>query len=224
MNIPVWHAGHADIAALSGLDNLVWGDKCPEPTGIIKFWNNQERHRQKTPWLGASLSITPPFCSLPGGSAIAEFKNRNEAAWAKIIKHGYVLTVWQSETLVGSVAVVLFRYGGSVHGRVHKVSVHPEHRLSGIGTALMRETIRMADKHSLSLSVSANQDNPAAVQLYRKAGFNILNGKDLSKHTNLLSNAGIEFSFHAQKIQLVRPVGHSRVTTRSKETLTLARE
>lgn len=74
MNIPVWHAGHADIAALSGLDNLVWGDKCPEPTGIIKFWNNQERHRQKTPWLGASLSITPRFVHFRGAVRLLSLK------------------------------------------------------------------------------------------------------------------------------------------------------
>ena len=123
-----------------------------------------------------------------------------------------------------SVAVVLFRYGGSVHGRVHKVSVHPEHRLSGIGTALMQEAIRMADTNSFALSVSANRDNPAAIQLYRKSGFNVLNGKDLSKHTTVLSESGIEFSSYAGKIQLIRPAVPVKLTIRTEETFDLSRD
>lgn len=213
----------ADIKDLAELDYLVWGDKCPEPTGIIQFWNNQERLHHKTPCLGVSPSHTQPFCSLPRFLSTNEFKNRNEAAWVRIMKYGFVLTVWESGFLAGSAAVVLFRYGGNVHGRVHKVSVHPKHRLSGIGTALMRTTVRLADQHSLSLSVSANQDNQAALKLYKKAGFNVLNEKDLSQHTSLLSESGIniEFSFYDKKFQLLRPAAPVRAKLKSEETFDL---
>lgn len=203
-----------DIPDLSDLDNLVWRDKCPEPTGIIQFWNNQERHNQKTPWLGTSQKTTPPFCSFVGSLLPNAFTTRNEAAWAKIMKHGFLLTAWKHGVLAGSVAVVLFRYGGDVHGRVHKVTVRPEHRVSGIGTALMTAAVRLADQHFLSLSVSVNQDNPAAIQLYKKAGFLILNDNenDLSQHTKWLSESGIEFSSYDKKLQLVRMNGPVKST------------
>lgn len=215
---------YSDIEDLSWLDNLVWGNKCPEPTGLIQFWNNQDRNRHKTPWLGVSHMSTPPFCSLQKGLYTKKLKNRNEAAWAKILKHGSVLTVRENGVLIGAVAVVLFRYGGDVHGRVHKVTVHPEHRLSGIGTALMRAVVRLADQHSLSLSLSVNKDNPVAVKLYKKAGFNVPNKKDLSQHTKFLSESGVEFSFYDNKIQLVRNAGPVRAPQKIEEVLDFARK
>jgi len=51
---------------------------------------------------------------------------------------------------------------------LHKVMVHPECRSQGIGTALLQETVRRADR---PVMLTVDPENTNAVQLYRNFGF-----------------------------------------------------
>ena len=53
---------------------------------------------------------------------------------------------------------------------LHKIMVHPDCRGTGIGSALMRETLARADAPVL---LTVDPDNAPAVQLYQNFGFEI---------------------------------------------------
>ena len=53
---------------------------------------------------------------------------------------------------------------------LHKIMVHPECRGQGIGTALMRHALQLAERPVL---LTVDPENHAAIQLYRNLGFRL---------------------------------------------------
>ena len=57
-------------------------------------------------------------------------------------------------------------------GYIANIAVHPEYRQEGIGTALMKETVKFAEKEKLEfISLEVRASNRAALSLYEKFGF-----------------------------------------------------
>lgn len=110
---------------------------------------------------------------------------QNPQIWAYIDDfgnrpHDYCLVAESDHIIVGAVWV----RGGCAYGAVAPeipecaVSIYPQYRNLGIGTALMCEMLKLLKTNNYTkLSLSVDKNN-YAVKLYRKVGFRILQERD----------------------------------------------
>ena len=69
--------------------------------------------------------------------------------------------------------MVLYHMGRS-QARLYSVGVLPEYRGKGLGTSLLHAAEQDALKNEcVSLRLEVRQDNPGAIKLYRKYGYNL---------------------------------------------------
>lgn len=100
-----------------------------------------------------------------------------EHAWRLWCEYATVLiavelTADQQELLAG--ALLMFPTNtGEIF--LHKIMVHPDYRGQGIGSALMKQALRDADK---AILLTVNPENSPAVRLYESFGFQVRNRVD----------------------------------------------
>jgi len=78
----------------------------------------------------------------------------------------------ESGSPLGLCWCVLFDPGTGLEGEVAEVYVRPEARGRGLGTRLLREAVELFRRRRVTFAcVWTRDDNPAAMTLYRSAGF-----------------------------------------------------
>jgi ribosomal protein S18 acetylase RimI-like enzyme len=94
-----------------------------------------------------------------GTATNAEFA----AIWSRSLAH---LAAFDSERIIGYLNV---SWDGGVHASIYDVTVHPDHRRRGVGTALLREAARVARERGAEwLHVDFE---PHLLGFYRGCGF-----------------------------------------------------
>lgn len=116
--------------------------------------------------------------SVKDDSAILSFlKNRNN----------FLLLAIQNDQVLGSLNGYSLQHPHSLQPQflLYEIDVRPEQRRKGIGQALINEFIKEArDANAFEIWVLSNEANSAAIELYKKCGFNRRNTDDvmLSMH------------------------------------------
>ena len=78
------------------------------------------------------------------------------------------------DRVVGFVAVGLVAEDAAQACEIHMIAVDPEHQRSGVGSALMRQALAVAEAHGVELAVIATGGDPGhapAARLYERFGF-----------------------------------------------------
>jgi len=78
------------------------------------------------------------------------------------------------DRVVGFVAVGLVAEGAARAGEIHMIAVDPEHQRAGVGGALVRQALAVAEGHGVRLAVIATGGDPGhapARALYERFGF-----------------------------------------------------
>lgn len=103
-----------------------------------------------------------------GSNRHAEFIPDGEHAWRIWCECALVGVSEERETIAGVVLAFPCRDGSYC---LHKILVDPEHRGAGLGMALMRYVLDIADAEGLTLFLTVDPENRKAYELYRKSGF-----------------------------------------------------
>ncbi|GAC1659083.1 MAG: hypothetical protein NVS9B1_20480 [Candidatus Dormibacteraceae bacterium] len=83
-----------------------------------------------------------------------------------------ILAVRDGESLAGFCWCVLFDPGTGLEGEVAEVYVQPAHRRRNVGRALLGAAVALFRERAVTLGyVWTREENEAAVNLYREAGF-----------------------------------------------------
>jgi ribosomal protein S18 acetylase RimI-like enzyme len=83
------------------------------------------------------------------------------------------------DQVVGFVAVGLVAEDAARAGEIHMIAVDPGHQRAGVGSALMRQALAVAEAHGVQLAVIATGGDPGhapARALYERFGFRPLPG------------------------------------------------
>ena len=84
---------------------------------------------------------------------------------------GFLVAV-EGETVAGYVVADVSRQFGRQLGHVKDIAVHPDHRDSGIGTALLTRVLAVLAGHGAdSVKLEVRRSNDGAKRLYRQFGF-----------------------------------------------------
>lgn len=82
-----------------------------------------------------------------------------------------LITRAEGET-VGFCLCVIFDPGTGLEGEVAEVYIRPEHRGQGLARQLLRRAVELFQERRVTLGqVWTHPNNPAAIRLYRSAGF-----------------------------------------------------
>ncbi|MFE7423651.1 ribosomal protein S18-alanine N-acetyltransferase [Rhodococcus sp. NPDC057529] len=86
----------------------------------------------------------------------------------------YVVIRDEARTVIGYAGIALLGNPFSPESEVHNIGVDPAYRRKGLGTLLLSELLRLADEHGGSVFLEVRTDNTAAIELYRREGFEIV--------------------------------------------------
>ncbi len=101
-----------------------------------------------------------------------ELESAVQGVPARFSGENVVLAVRDGEALAGFCWCVIFDPGTGLEGEVAEVFVSSRHRRSGVGRALLAEAVRLFEERGVTLGyVWTREENAAAVELYREAGF-----------------------------------------------------
>lgn len=89
------------------------------------------------------------------------------------LKHGgLLLMAYQNDLAIGT----LWLTHDYRRVYIHHMAVKPEHQNRGIGKALLKEAIDVANEIGYQAKLEVHIDNPAARKIYTEAGFKYLDG------------------------------------------------
>ena len=118
--------------------------------------------------------------------AYTHYRRLYEIAYQRAMKGNAVLWVAErSEILIGQLFVLLRSAvdpqaaDGRRRGLIHSFRVRPEYRGMGLGSRMLgmaEEDLRMRGFRWASLNVA--RDNPAAIRLYQRAGYQIMGAEE----------------------------------------------
>lgn len=57
---------------------------------------------------------------------------------------------------------------------LHHFGIHPDYQRNGLGTFLAKASLQFAKEEKMQIKLEVHKDNKAAIQLYKKTGFNYL--------------------------------------------------
>jgi ribosomal protein S18 acetylase RimI-like enzyme len=83
---------------------------------------------------------------------------------------GKILTAWENDRLVGTCWLT----SDSRRLYLHHMAVHPDLQNMKIGHSLMQEAIKYGKACQLQMKLEVNEQNPMAIHLYKKYGFNFI--------------------------------------------------
>lgn len=110
------------------------------------------------------LSALDKLCVGTEGWSAASFLAESEKP------NGIVLYIMDGAEVIA----LLSGYHAAGEGDITSVAVSPEHRRRGLAAALLREFERLLPEDTESIFLEVRQSNSAAIELYRKAGFESL--------------------------------------------------
>ncbi|MFF0815523.1 ribosomal protein S18-alanine N-acetyltransferase [Rhodococcus sp. NPDC003318] len=79
-----------------------------------------------------------------------------------------------SDRVIGYAGIALLGNTFAPESEVHTIGVDPAHRRRGLGSVLLDELLRLADRHGGPVFLEVRTDNDAALALYRREGFEIV--------------------------------------------------
>ncbi|MEE2033878.1 ribosomal protein S18-alanine N-acetyltransferase [Rhodococcus chondri] len=85
--------------------------------------------------------------------------------------HNYYIAARSEGRLVGYAGLARLGTGMDPESEVHTIGVDPDVRRCGIGSALLAELLRAADRWGGPVFLEVRTDNDAAIALYRREGF-----------------------------------------------------
>ncbi|EME18151.1 ribosomal protein S18-alanine N-acetyltransferase [Rhodococcus triatomae] len=89
--------------------------------------------------------------------------------------HNRYVVVRDSEgVVIGYAGIALLGNTFAPEAEVHTIGVDPEHRRRGLGSLLLAELLRLADRHGGPVFLEVRTDNDAALALYRREGFEVV--------------------------------------------------
>jgi len=83
---------------------------------------------------------------------------------------GKILTAWENDRLVGTCWLT----SDNRRLYLHHMAVHPDLQNKKIGHSLMQEAIKYGKACQLQMKLEVNEQNPMAIHLYKKYGFNFI--------------------------------------------------
>lgn len=109
----------------------------------------------------------------------SQIPHRNAAFWRDLIgksgEDGVELVALAGGALAGFLGVVMNRRPRRKHAAWFMIAVHADHQRRGIGKALMRELVDLADNwlNLVKLELAVYADNAPAIALYEQFGFEL---------------------------------------------------
>lgn len=76
--------------------------------------------------------------------------------------------------VLGYAGIALLGNTVTPESEVHTIGVDPAHRRRGLGSVLLTELLRLADRHGGPVFLEVRTDNVAALALYRREGFEVV--------------------------------------------------
>jgi [ribosomal protein S18]-alanine N-acetyltransferase len=125
--------------------------------------------------LGPLLPPDAPRCSelermlFPGDDPWSERAFREE-----LLAGFHYVAARLDETLVGYAGLALMGAGSGADAEVHTIGVDPAHQGRGIGRALLRALLEIADAAHATVFLEVRTDNEAAHALYVSEGFAVV--------------------------------------------------
>lgn len=86
----------------------------------------------------------------------------------------YVVVHGDDGEVLGYAGIGLLGSGEGAESEIHTIGVAPAAQRRGIGAALLRELLRYADEHGGPVFLEVRTGNDAAIELYRRAGFEVV--------------------------------------------------
>lgn len=108
--------------------------------------------------------------------------------------------IWEENNqIVGNISVVPFRHRGQKLYLIANVAVHPNHRRKGIARTLTQRALQhIREKKVRDVWLHVRADNPEAILLYTKLGFN-----ERSRRTTWQTNPG-HYEINKPEIQITK--------------------
>jgi [ribosomal protein S18]-alanine N-acetyltransferase len=86
----------------------------------------------------------------------------------------YVVVRDSDDVVIGYAGIALLGNTFTPESEVHTIGVDPAHRRRGLGSLLLAELLRLADRHGGPVFLEVRTDNDAALALYRREGFEVV--------------------------------------------------
>ncbi|MCI2419448.1 ribosomal protein S18-alanine N-acetyltransferase [Saccharopolyspora sp. K220] len=97
------------------------------------------------------------------------------AAFAAELDQGhYYVGAYADEELIGYAGLAVAGRPPHAEAEVHTIGVDPEHQGLGVGKVLLRALLAKADEQRATTFLEVRTDNEAAIEMYRKHGFEIV--------------------------------------------------
>ncbi|QUH06454.1 ribosomal protein S18-alanine N-acetyltransferase [Saccharopolyspora erythraea] len=88
--------------------------------------------------------------------------------------HYYIGAYDAGENLLGYAGLAVVGRPPDADAEVHTIGVDPEHQRKGIGRMLLKALLTRADQLRAAVFLEVRTDNDAAIELYRRHGFEIV--------------------------------------------------
>jgi [ribosomal protein S18]-alanine N-acetyltransferase len=99
----------------------------------------------------------------------------SERAFVEELRAGYhYLAARDGDLLVGYAGLAFVAGPPHAEAEIHTIGVHPAHQRRGIGRALLRGLLTVADAASATVFLEVRTDNDAARTLYEDEGFAVV--------------------------------------------------
>ena len=85
-------------------------------------------------------------------------------------EHSMTYVIESDRTPVGRLRLV--RPGDRLH--LAGIQIHPAHQRKGIGSSVLSDPMQEADENALPLTLEVDKDNPDAMRLYLRSGFEVI--------------------------------------------------
>jgi ribosomal-protein-alanine N-acetyltransferase len=97
------------------------------------------------------------------------------AAFAAELDRGhYYVGAYADDRLIGYAGLAVVGRPPHAEAEVHTIGVDPAHQGLGVGKALLRALLTRADARRATTFLEVRTDNDAAIEMYRKHGFEIV--------------------------------------------------
>lgn len=88
--------------------------------------------------------------------------------------HNHYFAVRDGDGLVGYAGISVLGPAGGQECEIHTIAIAPEHQGHGHGRELLAALLEIADKRRAPVFLEVRTDNEAAINLYRRNGFEIV--------------------------------------------------
>lgn len=134
---------------------------------------------------GASIADLDRLCEIERGCFAEEAFTKRQISQLLTDYNSISLTAIENGDIIGFIIGMIYPEGKTVTGHILTIDVSPDHRRKGIGRMLLQEIEGIfAQKNVQSCLLEARENNAAALNLYRKLGY-----EEIGKLENYYGNA-----------------------------------